>query len=106
MWWCLQRASQVLVGEFAMGMGRAFQYAGAQAVLMSHRTVAERFSVILVEWFFRHGKEGKSKIEALQEARFKIYERPVTTIHSFGLHSFSWERRTDVRAGSSTRVFT
>jgi CHAT domain-containing protein len=52
-------------GEGTMGMGRAFQYAGAKIVLMSLRSVAESSSVDLVEGFFRNIKEGKNKLEAV-----------------------------------------
>jgi len=52
-----------------MGMGRAFQYAGARSVLMSLWSVSEVASTRLVESFFRSLKEGKSKSEALVAAR-------------------------------------
>ncbi len=61
-------------GEGTMGMGRAFQYAGAKAVLMTLWSVAEKSSVILTESFFRHLKEGKSKLESLRLARKEIRE--------------------------------
>jgi tetratricopeptide (TPR) repeat protein len=59
-------------GEGVMGMGRAFQYAGARAVLMSLWAVSEKASVMLVEHFFRNLKEGKGKLEALTMARSEI----------------------------------
>jgi CHAT domain-containing protein len=59
-------------GEGTMGMGRAFQYAGADSVLMSLWSVAEASSVKLVESFFKHLREGKKKLEALQAARTEI----------------------------------
>jgi CHAT domain-containing protein len=63
-----------------MGMGRAFQYAGAKTVLMSLWSVAESSSVNLVESFFKHLKEGKNKLEALRLARKEIrkagYDHP------------------------------
>ncbi|MBM4329272.1 MAG: CHAT domain-containing protein, partial [Deltaproteobacteria bacterium] len=67
-------------GEGTMGMGRAFQYAGARAVLMSLWSVSEEASVRLVETFFKHLKEGKSKLEAMKLARDKVrkdgYDHP------------------------------
>ncbi|MFH1116524.1 MAG: tetratricopeptide repeat protein [Pseudomonadota bacterium] len=67
-------------GEGTMGMGRAFQYAGARSVLMSLWSVAESSSVDLVENFFRHLKEGKNRLEALKLAREEIrkagYDHP------------------------------
>jgi CHAT domain-containing protein len=63
-----------------MGMGRAFQYAGAKSVLMSLWSVEESSSVDLVEGFFRNIKEGKNKLEALKLARDEIrkqgYDHP------------------------------
>ena len=59
-------------GEGVMGMGRAFQYAGARSVLMSLWSVSERSSVTLMERFFAHVKEGKPKLEALNLARREI----------------------------------
>ena len=67
-------------GEGTMGMGRAFQYAGARAVLMSLWSVSEEASVQLVEAFFKHLKEGKSKLDAMKLAREKVrkdgYDHP------------------------------
>jgi tetratricopeptide (TPR) repeat protein len=59
-------------GEGTMNMGRAFQYAGAKSVLMSLWSVEQGASVKLVESFFKHLKEGKSKLEALRMARQEI----------------------------------
>ncbi|MFC1833615.1 CHAT domain-containing protein [Thermodesulfobacteriota bacterium] len=64
-----------------MSMGRAFQYAGARSVLMSLWSVAESTSVDMMKIFFRHLKEGKTKLEALQLARKQIrregYDHPL-----------------------------
>ncbi|MBI3801552.1 MAG: CHAT domain-containing protein, partial [Deltaproteobacteria bacterium] len=63
-----------------MGMGRAFQYAGAKTVLMSLWSVAEKSTTLLTEHFFSHLKEGKDKLEALRLARADVrkagYEHP------------------------------
>ena len=59
-------------GEGTMGMGRAFQYAGAKSVLMSLWSVSEVTSVRLVKSFLQHMKEGKTKLEALLLARDEI----------------------------------
>ena len=57
-----------------MSMGRAFQFAGAESVLMTLWSVEETASVLLVENFFRNLKAGKSKAEALSSARSAIRE--------------------------------
>lgn len=77
---CQTGLGRQISGEGTMGMGRAFQYAGARSVLMSLWNVDERASVKLVESFFRNLKEGKSKLEALRLARNEIrkdgYDHP------------------------------
>lgn len=62
-------------GEGTMGMGRAFQYAGARSVLMSLWSVSEVASVRLVKSFFENLRKGKSKSEALASARDEIRKK-------------------------------
>jgi CHAT domain-containing protein/tetratricopeptide (TPR) repeat protein len=77
---CQTGLGRHISGEGTMGMGRAFQYAGAKSVLMSLWSVSETASVNLVESFFKHVKEGKSKLQALRLARDEIrkagYDHP------------------------------
>jgi len=77
---CQTGLGRDLAGEGVMSMGRAFQYAGARAVLMSLWSVAEDSSVQLVESFFSGLKQGKTNLEALGLARKEIrkagYEHP------------------------------
>jgi CHAT domain-containing protein/Tfp pilus assembly protein PilF len=61
-----------LSGEGVMSMGRAFQYAGAESVLMSLWSVAERPTVQLVESFFRNLVHGSTKLQSLSLARKEI----------------------------------
>jgi CHAT domain-containing protein len=78
---CQTGLGKRISGEGTMGMGRAFQYAGAKSVLMSMWSVSEESSVKLVENFFKHLESGKSKIEALQLARRDI--RKAGYVHPF-----------------------
>jgi tetratricopeptide (TPR) repeat protein len=77
---CQSGLGGVISGEGTMGMGRAFQYAGAKSVLMTLWSVAESSSVDLVTSFFKHLREGKNKLEALKLARDEIrkagYDHP------------------------------
>ena len=77
---CQTGLGRHISGEGTMGMGRAFQYAGAKSVLMSLWSVAEKSSVQMVESFFKHLKEGKNRLEALRLARDEIrkagYDHP------------------------------
>ena len=69
-----------LTGEGVMGLGRAFQYAGARAVLMSLWSVEDESTNLLTERFFNYLKQGKDKLEALRLARSDLrkagYEHP------------------------------
>jgi tetratricopeptide (TPR) repeat protein len=69
---CQTGLGRTISGEGVMGMGRAFQYAGARSVLMSLWSVAQASSVKLMEGFFRHLNKGKSKLDALRLARKEI----------------------------------
>jgi CHAT domain-containing protein len=77
---CQTGLGRELSGEGTMGMGRAFQYAGARSVLMSLWSVAEKSSVQQVKSFFKHRMDGKSKLDALKLARDEIrkagYDHP------------------------------
>ena len=61
-----------LLGEGAMSMGRGFQYAGVESVLMSLWSVYDDSTNILTEKFFAHLREGKGKLEALRQARAEV----------------------------------
>ncbi|MDM8522202.1 CHAT domain-containing protein [Desulfococcaceae bacterium HSG8] len=72
---CETGRGEHLSGEGVMGMGRAFQYAGAKSVLVSLWSVSEESSVKLTEKFFSHIKDGKDKADALRLARQEIRKR-------------------------------
>ena len=69
---CQTGLGKQISGEGTMGMGRAFQYAGARSVLMSLWSVHEVASMNLIKSFFRNMKEGKNKSDALASARSEI----------------------------------
>lgn len=69
---CQTGLGKRISGEGTMGMGRAFQYAGARSVLMSLWSVDAQTSVELVTSMLHHLKNGKSKLEALGLAREEI----------------------------------
>jgi hypothetical protein len=71
---CQSGLGKKVPGEGIMGMGRAFQYAGARSVLMSLWSVGATASTSLVETFYRHIMEGKDKLTALTLARKEIRE--------------------------------
>ncbi len=82
---CQTGLGENIAGEGILGMGRAFQYAGAKSVLMSMWSVDEEASVDLVATFFRLLSAGESKLEALRGARRKI-----RADHPDYQHPFFW----------------
>ena len=66
---CQSGQGAEIAGEGAMSMGRAFQYAGADSVLMSLWSVAEATTMRLAESFFTHLKAGKSNGGSTMRAR-------------------------------------
>jgi hypothetical protein len=71
---CQSGLGKKVPGEGIMGMGRAFQYAGARSVLMSLWSVQATASTRLVETLYRKLMEGHDKLEALTLARKEIRE--------------------------------
>ncbi len=70
-------------GEGVLGLGRAFQYAGAKNVLMSLWSVSEKSTTALTAAFFKSLKEGKTPREALKTARAELR-------HGAYAHPFFW----------------
>ena len=77
---CQTGMGKHLTGEGVMGLGRAFQYAGARNVLVSLWNVSEGSTTMLAERFFYHLKQGNTARQALRVARQDVrragYEHP------------------------------
>lgn len=77
---CRTGLGRQVSGEGVVGLGRAFQQAGARNVIVSLWGVAEDSSVRLTEEFFRHLRAGKTPREAIRSARAAVrregYEHP------------------------------
>ena len=77
---CQTGLGRHLTGEGVMGLGRAFQYAGARNVLVSLWSVSEDSTTMLVERFFLHLRDGETPRQALRLAREEVrragYEHP------------------------------
>lgn len=69
---CQTGLGKDLQGEGMMSMGSAFLYAGAKSVLITLWQVEEKSAVNLTESFFKHTRQGESKLQALQAARNDI----------------------------------
>ncbi len=59
-------------GEGVLGLGRAFQYAGAKNALVSLWSVSEKSTTDMTDEFFKNLKEGKTPREALKTARARL----------------------------------
>ncbi len=66
---CRTALGKIVPGLGVVGMGRAFQFAGARSSLMTLWSIAEKPSVMFVESFFTHVKAGRGKVESLMLAR-------------------------------------
>ena len=69
---CNTGSGKIMNGEGIIGLGRAFQYAGAKSVLASLWSVNEEPSVNLTAYFIRNLKNGSNKSTALRLARNEI----------------------------------
>ena len=68
---CNTGKGRVQKGEGMMSLSRGFAYAGCPSVLMTHWTVSDRQSAVLMESFFRYLDAGLPKDYALQQAQIE-----------------------------------
>lgn len=68
-------------GEGVMSLARGFKYAGCPSIVMTMWPVEDNSSIKLMEYFYEAIKDGKSKDEALREAKLKFMD------HSDRLHA-------------------
>ncbi len=66
---CQTGLGREVSGEGAMSMGRAFQYAGAKAVVMSLWSVDQEATVTLLDTMFEQIHDGRTPSEALRNAQ-------------------------------------
>jgi CHAT domain-containing protein len=71
---CESGAGRVISGEGVMGMGRAFQYAGARSVLASLWSVEDESTNLLAEAFLQAASRGEDRAQALTSARHHLRE--------------------------------
>ena len=62
-------------GEGMIGLTRAFQYAGARSVLSSLWKVADVSTAELMENFYSHLKQNRTKAEALRQAQLAFIHK-------------------------------
>ncbi|MEO9872600.1 MAG: CHAT domain-containing protein [Ekhidna sp.] len=71
---CNTGIGQLEKGEGIMSLGRAFQYAGAESLLISNWPLVDEMAPGLVKEFYKNLKEGMSKSEALRQAKITYLE--------------------------------
>ncbi len=69
---CESGRGQQIAGEGVMSMGRTFHLAGSRTVLMSLWSTELEASTKMAQTFFSKVLDGKSKLEAFQEARQEL----------------------------------
>ena len=61
-------------GEGIMGLARAFLYAGAESVVASLWSINDKATSVFMQGFYKGLSQGKSKEEALQDAKLDMIE--------------------------------
>jgi CHAT domain-containing protein/Tfp pilus assembly protein PilF len=79
---CKTGLGTVQNGEGVFGLRRAFEEAGAEAVLMSMWSVPDRETQELVQIFYQKWLGGEDKHEALREAQLKMREKVEARYHA------------------------
>jgi CHAT domain-containing protein len=69
---CLTGRGKVMEGEGVVNFARAFQHAGAKSVVVSLWEVSSQATVEYMERFYGYLKAGKTRTEALRQARSEI----------------------------------
>jgi CHAT domain-containing protein/predicted negative regulator of RcsB-dependent stress response len=74
---CETGLGQLHDGEGIVGITRAFFYAGASSAVVSLWKVQDQSTSIFMESFYKRLKQGKSKAEALREAKIEMMKTTV-----------------------------
>jgi len=75
---CNTGMGEVQKGEGMYSLGRAFSYAGAHSLISTLWSVDDKSTMQIMESFYKHLKEGKTKDEALQAAKIFHIEKALT----------------------------
>lgn len=71
---CNTGAGKLKNGEGIMSLGKAFQYAGVNSVLLSQWEVSDAVAPVIMSSFYSNLKEGMSKSESLRQAKLDFLE--------------------------------
>lgn len=70
-------------GEGVISLARGFSYAGAKSIITTLWSVNDASSKELMEGFYAYIKEGRTKDEALRQAKLDFIEKHVNEAHPF-----------------------
>jgi len=73
---CQPGLGKLLAGEGAMGLSRAFFYAGAQSLVVSLWNVNDAATAELMKAIYTHLKAGGARDEALRRAKLSLAKGP------------------------------
>ncbi len=83
---CRTAYGKLQKGEGIISMARAFAYAGAKSIITSHWSVDDKSTGVIMEHFYKNLNSGKSKSEALQDAKLQFIE----SNKGLKAHPFFW----------------
>lgn len=72
---CNTGSGQVNKGEGILSLGNAFQYAGAESLLLSRWKISDKTTPEIIKYFYRNLSKGMNKSSALQKAKVEFLER-------------------------------
>jgi CHAT domain-containing protein len=84
---CETGNSKLLKGEGLISIGRAFQYAGCPAMIMSLWKISDRSAAEIMKRFCQNLKKGRNVDVALRDAKMSFLNHAGVTGHS---HPFYW----------------
>ncbi len=76
-------------GDEQLGLGRAFLAAGARSLVMSLWPVEDQATTLLMQQFYQHLLDGKTKAEALRAAQCHFLQHS-TSMNAMYTHPYFW----------------
>lgn len=83
---CNTGIGEIQEGEGVMSLARAFAYAGAPSLVMSHWNVNDQSTAKLMTSYYKHLAQGERKDEALRNAKLDFLKEA----NEFQAHPFFW----------------
>lgn len=83
---CNTGYGKLVKGEGIMSLARAFSYAGVPSVVMSHWSVDDKATSMIMQYFYENLDKGMTKSEALRQAK-RLY---LSTADESQSHPFYW----------------